>query len=82
MDNIYDAAVEYSKLIGYEYKFILGYKGRNQEVSLRFYEDKFYHLCGLHKLTDLAVLNNGTSTTDIFNKILIDDPINSWIFLL
>lgn len=67
-DNIYKAAVEFNKLMSYEYKFVVGAKGRNTEIALRFDEHNFHHLCGLHKLQD--VIKPNINRTQLFNQIL------------
>lgn len=74
MSTIYDAAIEFQKLMGFEYKLVFGYKGNNVEIPLRFYEDKFFHLSGLHYLKDISKINNAANTTDVFKKI-IDNKI-------
>lgn len=70
MSTIYEAAVEFQKLMGYEYKFVFGYKGKTVDFHLRFFDDKFFHLCGLHKLKDIEILNEDTNTSNVFMKIL------------
>ena len=68
MDNIYRAASEYRKLNGFEYKIIVGYKGKATEILLRFDIHNFYHLCGLHKLTD--IFRSNENRIEFFNNIL------------
>ncbi len=70
MSTIYDAAIEFQKLLGFEYKLVFGYKGNSVEVPLRFYEDKFFHLSGLQYLSDISKIEDAANTTDAFNKII------------
>jgi len=53
-DILYDAAVEYGKLLTKGYHVILGRKGKEYHIQLRFPYDSFFHLVGLQHLTDLT----------------------------
>lgn len=67
-DNIHKAAIEFKTLMGYEYKFVIGFKGKSTEIALRFDEHNFHHLCGLHKLRD--ILEPNINRVFLFNEIL------------
>ncbi len=68
MSTIYEAAIEFKKLMDYEYKFVIGIRGKNINIPLRFDTYSFHHLCGLHKLTD--IFPHYENRADIFNSIL------------
>lgn len=53
MDDLQKCAQLYSNLLNFEYKFIVARKGNISEINLKFSENEFYHLLGLHKLKDL-----------------------------
>ena len=76
MSTIYDAAKSYKDLLKYEYKIVLGYKGKAAEVPLCFNEDAFFHLCGLHYLENVAKINDTDNVTDVFHKILRKEIIH------
>ena len=54
MDLLYCAAVKYGKLLTIGYHIILGRKGKEYRIQLRFPYDSFFHLIGLQHLTDLT----------------------------
>lgn len=54
MDLLHSAAVKYGKLLTIGYHIILGRKGREYHIQLRFPYDSFFHLIGLQHLTDLT----------------------------
>jgi hypothetical protein len=54
MDLLYSAAVKYGKLLTIGYHIILGRKGKEYHIQLRFPYDSFFHLIGLQHLTDLT----------------------------
>ncbi len=74
MSTIYDAATGFKDLMGYEYKIIVGAKGKTSTIQLRFDEHTFFHLCGLHKLTDVFETNE--NRIKVFNKILDKTILN------
>lgn len=53
-DLLYSAAMEYGKLQTKGYHIILGRKGKEYHIQLRFPWDAFFHLIGLQHLTDLT----------------------------
>lgn len=70
MGTIYDAAVKFQELMEFEYNIVLGYRGKSVEVPIRFDENDFHHLCGLHKLTDLQYISSAKNKPALFKEIL------------
>lgn len=68
MDKLQERALSFKKLIDYEYKIILGRKGKKTELVINFEKTDFPHLVGLHKLTD--VLNGNIATEKLFDDCL------------
>ena len=54
IDLLYSAAVKYGKMLTIGYHIILGRKGKEYHIQLRFPYDSFFHLIGLQHLTDLT----------------------------
>lgn len=55
--SVKKAAQTYLSLSGYEYHYIVGRGGKTKEIRLRFDKKEFFHICGLHKLTGIAQLD-------------------------
>ncbi len=53
MSLLIDAAYSFSRLINYQYLFVLGKRGELVNLYLNFHDENFYHLAGLHKLKDI-----------------------------
>lgn len=53
MDKLQERAKTFHRLMDYEYNIILGRKGKLTEISINFEATDFFHLIGLHKLTDI-----------------------------
>lgn len=70
MKTIYDAAVEFQEIKKQEYNIVLGYKNRSSNISLRFFDDNFFHLCGLQYLKDVAALNDISNSSKALNLVL------------
>ena len=68
MDKLQERALSFKKLIDYEYKIILGRKGKKTELVINFEKIDFPHLVGLHKFTD--VLNGNIATEKLFDDCL------------
>ena len=69
MDLIKACARAFQSLLIYEYHFVIGRKGKMKEFYLRFDKADFHHLLGLHKLKDIAQIQQG-KREKIFDKIL------------
>lgn len=70
MDILQACALAFQGLLAYEYHFVIGRKGKMREFYLNFNEADFHHLAGLHKLKDIAQIQQGMREK-IFNQILI-----------
>ncbi len=68
MDKLQVRTLSFKRLLDYEYKIILGRKGKRTELILDFEKTDFPHLIGLHKLTD--VLNGNIATEKLFDNCL------------
>lgn len=69
MDLLQRCALAFQVLIAYEYHFIIGRKGKLREFYLTFNKADFHHMAGLHKLRDIAQIQQG-KRDKIFDKIL------------
>lgn len=67
MDKLALSALKYSELLGYEYIVVLGRKEKTRKIRIIFSEDNWFHICGLHKLEDIAF---PVRHKDIFNSVL------------
>lgn len=75
MGNIQNACIKYKNLLDKEYYFILGRKQKETYIQLNFSKIEFYHICGLHKLSDILELSN-PNKSQIFDDIF-DGKITS-----
>ena len=69
MNLLQECAFAFQKLLMFEYHFVIGRKGQSREFNLTFQKADFHHLAGLHKLKDIAQLQQGMRER-IFDKIL------------
>lgn len=67
MDLIYECATKFSSLKRYEYRFVVSKKRKTQEIILDFHDTDFFHLAGLHHLTDISIPRN---RKDILKNII------------
>ncbi len=70
MNSLYQATQKFNKLLGIKYEIMLGKKGNTILFELSFSKNDFYHLAGLHYLTDIRDLKNDRAK--IFDKLLTD----------
>ena len=70
MDLLQECANAFQKLLVYEYHFVVGRKGQRKEFKLSFQESDFHHLAGLHKLKDIAQIQQGMREK-IYQKIIM-----------
>lgn len=68
MDLLMECAAAFHHLMNYQYRFVLGRKGKKKEITLGFSETDFHHLVGLHKLKDIEVARQSRSI--VFRDIL------------
>lgn len=74
MDDLLKSAVLYQELQNFEYRFLLGRKGRMSQIILVFDESHFFHLLGMHKLIDLVYIKRLRSLEHILKgNISLDD---------
>lgn len=71
MDKLQERAAAFKRLLDYEYKIQLGRKGRLTEITIDFEKSDFFHLIGLHKLTD--ILNDRKAAGKVFLDCLKGD---------
>jgi hypothetical protein len=69
MDLLQKSAIAFQHLLEYEYHFMIGRKGQMKEFYLNFDKADFHHLAGLHKLKDIAQIQQGMRNR-IFDRIL------------
>jgi len=72
MDLLQECARGFQNLLVYEYHFVLGRKGQLRDFYLTFSATDFHHLAGLHKLKDIAQLQQGMREK-VFERILKGD---------
>ncbi len=70
MDILKRSALAFKRLCSYEYDLIAGSKQRLIQLSLTFHENRFMHLVGLHKLTDIQIQRHRAGK--LFRMILED----------
>jgi hypothetical protein len=70
-DKLYNCAVAFSELLKYKYRIILGRKGKPRELNLAFEKTHFFHLLGLHKLTNIDAFEKGGKRMN--NERVFDD---------
>lgn len=70
MDLLQECALAFQSLLVYEYHFWIGRKGELKEFYLTFHKSDFHHLAGLHKLKDVAQIQQGMREK-IFDNILM-----------
>lgn len=51
---LYTAAENFKALTQMQYNIVIAKKKKAYQITIRFSEDEFFHLAGLHKLTDIA----------------------------
>ena len=57
MDLLKKCALNFEKILAYQYHFVVGRKGLSREFLLNFDEADFHHLVGLHKLRDITQIH-------------------------
>lgn len=76
MDRIYECATKFAILENYEYHFVVSQNRKTQELLLNFYDTDFFHLAGLHYLTDISIPQNRKDTLkNIIKKKKITDKL-------
>ena len=70
MDALCKAAKSFNRLLGIRYEIVLGKKGKTVRFGITFSKTEFYHLAGLHYLTDIRGLKNDREK--LFDRIMTD----------
>ena len=71
MTLLYDAAKAFQNLLDIEYDFLIARKGVTVPVRVVFHKSHFYHLAGLHYLTDIQLLRGDREK--LFNRIILGE---------
>lgn len=81
-DILYEAAKEYEHLLTKEYDLVLGRKGKEYHICLKFLPESFYHLVGLQHLTDIRfpTTNKERIYTRIKEKSITEELIKKSVF--
>lgn len=76
MDLICECATKFILLERYEYRFVVSKKRKIREIILNFHDSDFFHLAGLHHLTDISIPRNRKDTLkNIIEKRKITDSL-------
>lgn len=54
MDKVQRNAIAFSRLMEFEYLFVVAYKGKKKKIYLKFAKEDFHHLEGIGQLNDLT----------------------------
>lgn len=83
MDKLQTCAMAFRKLLDYEYRCIVGKKGKTQEFVLAFRKQDFHHLAGLHKLEDIEEVrgNRERIFKDIVDGRITDETVDKSVYL-
>lgn len=58
MDLIYECAAKFAIIEDYEYRFVVSKNRKTRELMVDFCDSDFFHLAGLHYLTDISIPKN------------------------
>lgn len=76
MDKIYECAAKFIILENYTYRFVVSQNRKTKELLLNFTDSDFFHLAGLHYLTDISLPQNRHETLkNIIEKKKISDAL-------
>lgn len=76
MDLIYEAAAKFLALEQFEYHFVVSRKRNLLTINLNFMDTDFFHIAGLHYLTDIVIPQDRRKTMD---EILIKHTISEQV---
>ena len=81
-DILYDAALEYNKLLNIRYKILLGRKNHLYILMVHFPKESFFHLAGLQHLKDITFpsTNKERIYKEILNKKITIKDIQKSVF--
>ncbi len=81
MDELYQCGIAFQKLRNTQYNIVIGRKGVATQISVRFSEKDFYHLVGLHKVSDIELPQSATFTKAfsavLSGRLTLDDILKS-----
>lgn len=76
MNMIYECAAKFAILLDYKYRFIVSQKRKCKQLILDFHASDFFHLAGLHYLTDITIPRNRNAVlNNIIEKKIITDSL-------
>lgn len=76
MDKIYECAAKFAVLERYKYRFVVCQNRQTRELLLNFTDSDFFHLAGLHYLTDISIPQNRKDTLkQVIEKKKITDEL-------
>lgn len=75
---IYEAINNYAELTDYIYTIDFSKEYNAKRIILSFNKSDFYHLAGIHKLSDIRHMLRGSKAT-VFNKLVNDNRICSMV---
>ena len=76
MDKIYECATKFINLQNYEYYFVVSQNRKTTKLILTFCDSDFFHLAGLHYLTDIGIPKNRKEVLkNIIEKRKITDSL-------
>ena len=86
MDLLYLSACAFQNLLHKQYNVIIGYKGKTTDISFYFLPSHYYHLIGLHKLSDIPKINGGLKIkmsilSNVLNKKITYEDIKKSSFI-
>ena len=86
MDLLYISACEFQNLLHKQYNAVVGYKGKLTDISFYFLPSHYYHLIGLHKLSDIPKISGNLKIKmamlkDIINRKITYDDIQKSSFI-
>lgn len=70
MDKLQKIALNYKEILNMRYYFEIAKKQNMQIFNLTFEKTDFFHLAGLHKLTDIAAVQSEPNKEIVFNNII------------
>ena len=68
--EIVNAVKKYSELLDIEYCLILGRKNKSDQVKIVFDKTAWFHVAGLHYLTDIDINQNRRALSSFFDEII------------
>lgn len=70
MDRLQEIALKYQDIINKKYYFEIARKQKKLTFILSFEKSDFFHMAGLHKVTDVAILHGEPNKQKVFDNIV------------